>query len=177
MSLQEVDARYPVGKFTAPATITSDDRTGAIATLAELPEQLRNAVDGLDAAQLNTPYREGGWTVRQLVHHIADSHMNAFVRIRLALTEDWPVIKPYDEKAWATLHDSAAPVEWSLELGESLHARWVMMLQSLKDDQWSRGYKHPENGPVSVEVATLMYAWHSQHHVAHITRLRAKENW
>ena len=177
MSLQEVDPRYPVGKFTPPETITPDERAGAIAMLAELPEQLRNAVDGLDAAQLNTPYREGGWTVRQLVHHIADSHMNAFIRIRLALTEDWPVIKPYDEKAWATLHDAAAPVEWSLELVESLHARWVMMLQALKGDQWLRGYKHPENGPVSVEKATLLYAWHSLHHVAHITRLRAKENW
>jgi uncharacterized damage-inducible protein DinB len=177
MSLQEVDPRYPVGKFVVPETITPDERTGAIATLAELPEQLRNAVDGLDAAQLNTPYRDGGWTVRQLVHHIADSHMNAFIRIRLALTEDWPVIKPYDEKAWATLHDAAAPVEWSLELVESLHARWVMMLQALKQEQWIRGYKHPENGPVSVETATLMYAWHSQHHVAHITRLRSKENW
>jgi uncharacterized damage-inducible protein DinB len=177
MSLQEVDPRYPVGKFASPATITPDDRTGAIATLAELPEQLRNAVDGLNAAQLNTPYRDGGWTVRQLVHHIADSHMNAFVRIRLALTEDWPVIKPYDEKAWATLHDAAAPVEWSLELVESLHARWVMMLQSLKSEQWIRGYRHPENGPVSVEAATLMYAWHSRHHVAQITHLRAKESW
>ncbi len=177
MSLLEVDPRYPVGKFVAPETITPDDRTGAIATLAELPEQLRNAVDGLIAPQLNTPYRDGGWTVRQLVHHIADSHMNAFVRIRLALTEDWPVIKPYDEKAWATLHDSAAPVEWSLELIESLHARWVMMLQALKEEQWIRGYKHPENGPVSVEKATLMYAWHSLHHVAHITHLRSKENW
>jgi hypothetical protein len=177
MALQEIDPRYPVGKFVAPETITPDDRTNAIATLAELPEQLRNAVEGLNAAQLNTPYRDGGWTVRQLVHHVADSHMNAFIRIRLALTEDWPMIKPYDEKAWATLHDAAAPVEWSLELIESLHARWVMMLQSLKGDQWLRGYKHPENGPVSVETATLMYAWHSLHHVAHITRLRTIENW
>jgi hypothetical protein len=177
MTLQGIDPKYPVGKFAVPATITPDDRTNAIATLAELPEQLRNAVEGLNAAQLNTPYRDGGWTVRQLVPHIADSHMNAFIRIRLALTEDWPVIKPYDENAWATLHDAAAPVEWSLELVESLHARWVMLLQSLKDPQWKRGYKHPENGPVSVEMATLMYAWHSRHHVAHITHLRAKEGW
>jgi hypothetical protein len=177
MSLQEIDPRYPVGKFTAPAAITPDDRTNAIATLAELPEQLRNAVDGLNGGRLNTPYRDGGWTVRQLVHHIADSHMNAFIRIRLALTEDWPVIKPYDENAWAALHDAAAPVEWSLELVESLHARWVMLLQSLKDPQWIRGYKHPENGLVSVEMATLMYAWHSRHHIAHITHLRAKEGW
>ena len=138
---------------------------------------MRNAVDGLDSAQLNTPYREGGWTVRQLVHHIADSHMNAFMRVRLALTEDWPVIKPYDEQAWATLYDATAPVEWSLELVESLHARWVMLLQSLKDQQWIRGFKHPESGPMSVETATLMYAWHSRHHVAHITHLRAKEGW
>ena len=125
----------------------------AIATLAELPEMLRNAVDGLDAAQLSTPYREGGWTVRQVVHHVADSHMNAFIRLRLALTEDWPTIKPYDEKAWATLHDAAAPIEWSLELVESLHARWVMLLQSLDEEQWHRGFRHPENGPMTVEVA------------------------
>jgi uncharacterized damage-inducible protein DinB len=177
MTLQGIDPRYPVGKFSAPATVTPDDRTNAIATLAELPEQLRNAVEGLSGTQLNTHYRDGGWTVRQLIHHIADSHMNAFIRIRLALTEDWPVIKPYDEKAWATLHDAAAPVEWSLELVESLHARWVMLLQSLKDPQWIRGYKHPEGGPVSVETATLLYSWHSRHHVAHITHLRAKEGW
>jgi uncharacterized damage-inducible protein DinB len=177
MTLEGLDPRYPVGDFVAPATITPDDRVGAIATLAELPEELRNAVDGLDAAQLNTPYREGGWNVRQLVHHIADSHMNAFVRVRLALTEDWPTIKTYDEKAWAMLHDVAAPVEWSLELVESLHARWVMLLQSLKGDQWLRGYKHPEDGPVTVEMATLLYAWHSLHHVAHITHLRTKEGW
>ena len=177
MTLEGLDPRYPVGDFVAPATITPDDRVGAIATLAELPEELRNAVDGLDAAQLNTPYREGGWNVRQLVHHIADSHMNAFVRVRLALTEDWPTIKTYDENAWAMLHDVAAPVEWSLELVESLHARWVMLLQSLKGDQWLRGYKHPQDGPVTVEMATLLYAWHSLHHVAHITHLRSKEGW
>jgi hypothetical protein len=178
MSLHhDADPRYPVGKFAAPAIITPGERTGAITTLAELPEELRNAVDGLSFAQLATPYREGGWTVRQAVHHVADSHMNALIRVKLSLTEDWPTIKPYDEAAWAKLHDVAAPVEWSLELIESLHARWVMMLQSLKGDQWLRGYKHPENGPVSVETATLMYAWHSLHHVAHITRLRTIENW
>ena len=177
MPLRAIDPRYPIGKFDKPAVITPLDRSNAIASLAELPEQLRNAVDGLDGAQLATPYREGGWTVRQLVHHIADSHMNAFIRMRLALTEDWPTIKPYDEKAWALLHDSVAPVEWSLELVESLHARWAMLLQSLKDDQWARGYRHPESGDVSLDVAALMYAWHSRHHVAHITHLRAKEGW
>jgi len=177
MSLNDVDPRYPVGRFTPPATITPGERTDAIATLAELPEQLRNAVDGLSFTQLSTPYREGGWTLRQVVHHIPDSHINAYVRVKLALTEDWPTIKPYDEAAWAKLHDVAAPVEWSLELVESLHARWVMLLQSLKDEQWKRGCHHPENGPMTVELLALLYAWHSRHHVAHITHLRAKEKW
>lgn len=177
MPITRVDPRYPIGKFEKPATITAEDRVGAIASLAELPEQLRNAVDGLDSAQLNTPYREGGWTVRQLVHHIADSHMNAFIRMRLALTEDWPTIKPYNEQAFATLHDSAAPVEWSLELIESLHARWVMMLQSLSEEQWMRGYRHPESGETPLDVALLIYGWHSRHHVAHITHLRVQEGW
>lgn len=177
MSVTVEDPRYPIGRFEQPETITPEERLNAIATLAELPEELRNAVEGLNSAQLNTPYREGGWTVRQLVHHIADSHINAYVRMRLALTEDWPTIKPYDEQAWATLHDSAAPVEWSLTLIESLHARWVMMLQSLTDEQWLRGYRHPESGDTSVEAATLMYAWHSRHHVAHITHLRTREDW
>jgi uncharacterized damage-inducible protein DinB len=171
------DARYPVGTFVRPEVITLDERIDAIATLAELPEKLRNAVEGLSSSQLSTPYRDGGWTLRQVVHHVADSHMNAFIRIRLALTEDWPTIKPYDQAAWAKLHDAAAPVEWSLELVEALHARWVMLLQSLGEPQWQRGYHHPEDGPVTVELAALIYAWHSRHHVAHITHLRAKEDW
>ncbi len=177
MSVTEVDLRFPVGKFERPETITEDDRLNAIASIAEMPEQLRNAVEGLNSEQLNTPYREDGWTVRQLVHHIADSHMNAFIRIRLALTEDWPTIKPYDEKAWATLHDAVAPVEWSLELIEALHARWVMMLQALTEEQWTRGYRHPESGETTVELATLIYGWHSRHHVAHITHLRTTKRW
>jgi hypothetical protein len=177
MILNDLDPQYPVGKFEKPEAITPDDRVGAIATLAELPEQLRNAVDGLDHAQLNTLYRDGGWTLRQVVHHVADSHMNAFIRVRLALTEDWPTIKPYNEAAWATLHDVTAPVEWSLELVESLHARWVMLLQSLEEAQWQRGFRHPENGPTTVELATLLYAWHSRHHVAQITHLRARKGW
>jgi hypothetical protein len=177
MELSAVDPRYPIGKFEKPETIMPEDRQSAIATLAELPEQLRNAVDGLGAAELNTPYRDGGWTVRQLVHHIADSHMNAFIRLRLALTEDWPTIKPYDEAAWAELHDALAPVEWSLELIESLHARWVMLLQSLNKAQWQRGFVHPENGRTTVEASTLLYAWHSRHHLAHITHLRLREKW
>jgi hypothetical protein len=175
--MSEHDPQYPIGRFAKPAIITPDDRLRAIATLAEAPEMLRNAVDGLDTAQLSTPYRDGGWTVRQVVHHIADSHMNASIRMRLALTEDWPTIKPYDEKAWATLRDYAAPIEWSLELFESLHARWVMLLQSLSEEQWKRGFNHPENGPVTLDLTALLYAWHSLHHVAHITHLRAKEEW
>jgi len=177
MSLNDLDPRFPVGRFTPPATISSGERKDAIATLAELPEELRNAVDGLSSAQLGTPYREGGWTVRQVVHHVADSHMNALVRVKLALTEDWPTIKPYDEAAWAKLHDMVAPVEWSLELIESMHARWIMLLQSLDEQQWLRGFNHPEGGRMTVEFVTLLYAWHSRHHVAHITHLRTRENW
>ena len=149
----------------------------AIATLAEFPSQLRNAVDGLDDEQLATPYRDGGWTVRQLVHHCADSHMSALFRVKLALTEDAPVITAYNQDAFAALHDSAAPVEWSLELIESLHARWVMLLQSLTPAEWTRTFVHPENGPQTVEFATLLYAWHSRHHLAHITHLRAAKDW
>ena len=169
--------KYPIGPFEKPKTITPEELKNAIATLAETPGLLRNAVEGLNAAWLGTPYREGGWTIRQVVHHVADSHMNAFIRVRLALTEDWPTIKPYDESAWANLHDALAPVEWSLELVESLHARWVMLLTSLTPVQLQRGFRHPENGPTTIEVATLLYAWHSRHHIAHITHLRAKEGW
>jgi uncharacterized damage-inducible protein DinB len=171
------DPRFPLGPFAKPENVTVDERIYALSTLAELPSQLRNAVDDLDQGQLDTPYRDGGWTVRQLVHHIADSHMNAVVRVRMALTEDWPVVTPYDEKGWAMLHDYSAPVEWSLELVESLHARWVLLLQSLSAEQWQRGFKHPKMGPMTIEVATMLYAWHSRHHVAHITHLRAREDW
>lgn len=174
---RSVDLRFPVGPFVLPENVTADERIYAIATLAELPSQLRNAVDDLDQEQLDTPYREDGWTVRQVVHHLADSHANAGVRVRMALTEDWPAVLPYDEKAWAMLHDYRGPVEWSLELIESLHARWVMLLQSLNEEQWRRGFKHPKIGPMTIEAATMMYAWHSRHHVAHITHLRAREDW
>ncbi len=146
--------------------------------ISEFPGEMRNAVDGLDHHQLATPYREGGWTVRQVVHHCADSHMFAVLRVRLALTEDWPTIQPYDQDAWAKLHDNqAAPVEWSLEILESVHARWGMMLQSLTEEQWKRGFVHPERGRSTVEEATLLYAWHSRHHLAHITHLRAARGW
>jgi hypothetical protein len=142
-----------------------------------MPEQLRQAVRGLDQDQLKTPYRPNGWTVRQVVHHLGDSHMTAFHRVRRALTEDWPVVPGYDEKAFALLPDVAAPAEWSLELIESVHARWVMLLQAITEAQWQRGYKHAEQGPTTVAQATVLYAWHSRHHVAHITHLRAREGW
>ena len=171
------DPRYPIGRFAPPKTMAAEDRRYAILTLAELPEQLREAVRPLDPEQQNTPYREGGWTVRQLVHHIADSHMIAFDRVRRALTEDWPEVQGYNEKAFALLPDVAAPIEWSLEIVESVHARWVMVLQALAEGQWARGYRHAERGPMRLDLVTLNYAWHSRHHVAHITHLRAVQGW
>ena len=171
------DPRYPIGNFVAPEVITPEDRLDAMASLAEMPELLRDSIRTLSPAQINTPYREGGWTVRQVVHHVADSHMTAFFRLRKALTEDWPVVEGYNEGSFATLHDVAAPVEWSLELVEGVHARWVMLLQSLTEEQWQRGFRHTERGKMTIEFATLLYAWHSRHHVAHITHLRTTKGW
>ncbi len=177
MSVPAQDPRYPIGRFTPPRPITQEDRRYAVLAIAELPEQMREAVRSLDDEQLNTPYREGGWTVRQLVHHVADSHMIAFYRLRRALTEDWPEIQGYNEKGFAVLPDVTAPVEWSLEIIESVHARWVMVLQSLVEEQWTRGFKHNERGPMQLDLVTMLYAWHSRHHVAHITHLRTLNNW
>jgi uncharacterized damage-inducible protein DinB len=176
-SVDEADPKYPVGRFKLPEAVTPHQRMAAVAALAELPGRLREAVEGLDRGQFDTPYREGGWTVRQVVHHVADSHMNGLLRIKLALTEDWPSITGYDEKAWAMLKDSSAPVDWSVALLENIHARWVMLLESLDEEQWQRGFKHPERGPSTVEAAVVLYAWHSRHHVAHITALRGREGW
>jgi uncharacterized damage-inducible protein DinB len=175
--MSEHDPRYPIGNFTPPAAITPEDRRYGIVTLAELPENLRNAVRGFDEAQLDTPYRDGGWSVRQLLHHIADSHMTAFYRVRKALTEDWPVVTGYDESLFAELPDKTAPTEWSLNLIENVHARWVMLLEQLTEDRWERGYRHAERGPQPLDQATLLYAWHSLHHTAHITTLRARKGW
>jgi hypothetical protein len=170
----ETDPRFPIGKFRrAEANLT--DHTASIAVLATLPENLRAAVSGMNDAQLDTPYREGGWTVRQLVHHVADSHMNAYVRIRLALTEDWPTIKPYDEKIWAELPDArTAPIAPSLAILDGVHNRWTALLRSLTEDQWQHGYRHPVNGRQSIAEATALYDWHSRHHVAHIVELRKR---
>jgi DinB superfamily len=173
----EFDPRYPVGKFRR-AEADPTNHPAHIAALAALPENLRAAIDRLSDTQLNTPYRDGGWTVRQLVHHLADSHMNACVRMRLALTEDWPAIIPYDEKLWAELPDaSGAPVDLSLRILEGLHARWVLLLRSLEGDQWQRGYVHPQNGRQTLAEAAALYAWHCRHHVAHITELRKRKGW
>ncbi|MBS1814782.1 MAG: putative metal-dependent hydrolase [Acidobacteria bacterium] len=184
MSTQPVDAalealRYPIGRFKRPETVTLTDRETAIGALAELPENLRHALEDLDDEQLDTPYRDGGWTVRALTHHIADSHMTAFSRIRFALTEDAPTVKAYSEDAWAKLHDSqAAPAIWSVQLLEALHARWVMLLQGLSDAEWQRTFVHPERPhPLTIETSVLIYAWHSRHHVAHITHLRERNGW
>jgi hypothetical protein len=171
------ETRYPVGKYAPPATITIIDRTHALEVLAETPSLLREALRGLDSDQKNTPYREGGWTVRQVVHHVADSHMTAFHRVRRALTEDVPTVASYDEAALAMLPDVAAPTEWSLELIEALHARWVMMLQGLSEEQWKRTYVQDGRPPISVEQVTLVYAWHSRHHIAHVTHLRKTQGW
>jgi uncharacterized damage-inducible protein DinB len=171
-----VDLRYPIGKPPMAKTISLEDRNYAVLTLAQMPELLREAIRGLDQEQINTPYREGGWTVRQLVHHIADSHMTAFHRIRRALTEGTPVVTSYDEAAFAQLPDSVAPVEWSLEIVEALHARWVMLLQALVEEQWQRSYKQGER-VTTVDQVTQLYAWHSRHHVQHILGLRSRQGW
>jgi len=175
--LTAIDPRYPIGRFSrAEADVTR--HAASIATLAALPANLRAAVYGLSDAQLDTPYRDGGWTVRQLVHHLADSHMNACVRVRLALTEDWPMVKAYDEKLWAELPDARiAPIEKSLELLDGLHARLVSLLNSLTEEQWQRGYNHTENGRTRLAEAAALYDWHCRHHVAHIVELRKRNGW
>jgi DinB superfamily len=171
------DLRYPIGRFTPPENSTSGIRAAQFRTLHELPERLRAAVDGLDEVQLNTPYREGGWTVRQLIHHVADSHANSYVRCKLALTEDWPTIKPYDEAAWAELSDSGLPIHVSLTLITALHQRWVALLESLSEADFHMGYKHPESGRQNLATVLALYEWHSRHHTAHITNLRSRQNW
>jgi hypothetical protein len=172
------DRRYPIGNFAGPVEQTPEQRRASIAVLAALPENLRSAVSGLSEAQLDTPYREGGWTVRQLVHHVADSHINAYVRTRKALTEDWPAVAAYDEKVWAGLPDAKTlPVEVSLKLLDALHIRWAALLESLSDADWQRGYVHSENGRQKLAEVIQLYDWHCRHHVAHITELRKRNGW
>jgi hypothetical protein len=170
--------RYPLGRFTnAPAT--DDIRQASLAELAALPRKMRDAVAGLSDRQLDTPYRPGGWTVRQLVHHVPDSHLNAYVRLKLALTEDNPLVKPYDEAAWAALPDCRLPIEPSLTLLDAVHARWVAVVRAMTREEFTRTYRHPEypDGPLTLDWLVQQYAWHSRHHVAHITALRQRERW
>lgn len=172
------DLNYPIGNYVAKSVLTPAERSVAIEQIEDAPKRLREAVGGLSGGQLDTPYRPGGWTVRQLVHHIADSHMNAYARIRLGLTEDWPTIFAYKETSWAELEDArTADVSTSLDLLQALHARWVQLFESLDDQGWKRGYLHPENGRQSVEQAAVLYDWHGRHHTAHITRLSARMGW
>jgi uncharacterized damage-inducible protein DinB len=165
--------RYPIGKFSFPQSTTADERRQWIDEIAAAPANLRAAVAGLSDAQLDTPYREGGWTVRQVVHHVPDSHLNSYVRFKLALTEDAPVIKPYDEALWAALPDAGmTPVETSLTMLEMLHDRWVRLLESLDEAAFARTFRHPELGLVRLDQNLALYAWHGKHHVAQIQSLR-----
>ena len=171
------DLRYPAGRFT-PVTPSDEVRRAAIDDLAALPRQMREAVAGLNDAQLDTPYRDGGWTLRQVVHHVPDSHMNAYIRFKLALTEDEPTIRPYMEDRWAELPESKqAPVELSLDLLDNLHQRWTMVLKNISEADWKRNFKHPEMGLMSLEKTLALYSWHGRHHTAHVTALREKMGW
>jgi len=172
------DLRYPIGRFSPPASSVPGDRAAHIQTLRELPERLRAAVSGLSDSQIDTPYREGGWTVRQLVHHVADSHANCYIRFKLALTEDWPTAKGYDEAAWAKLPDSySLPVDVSIAMIEALHGRWVALLEALSDEDFQKGFEHPELGRQNLARVLALYDWHSRHHTAHIASLRARQGW
>jgi len=172
------DLRYPVGRFRRPDALTSQERNSAISEIADAPQRLRQAVADLDDTQLDTAYRPGGWTVRQVAHHMADSHINSYVRFRLALTEDEPVIKPYEEARWAELSDARTmPVEPSLALLDAMHSRWVGLLRSMSVEGFARTFRHPELGLVTLDGNVALYAWHGRHHVAHIANLRARMGW
>ena len=173
------ELRYPIGKLTLPtAPLTEAERKQAIETIADLPSLVRAAVANLTPAQLDTPYREGGWTLRQVVHHLADAHMNAFTRFKLALTEDEPTIKPYNEKAWAELPEArTSAVETSLAILEGVHRRWELLLREMQPADYARSFRHPERGLMSLEATLVLYAWHCKHHVAHITALRKRMGW
>lgn len=176
--MTDTSLQYPVGRFTEPHVVSVADRAAALDEMALLPGALRAAVAGLSATQLETPYRDGGWSVRQVVHHVADSHMHAYLRVKFALTEESPTIRPYDEAAWSLLPDVAAiPIDASLVLLDALHARWVACLRETPDEQFARPFMHPEMGPQRIDVSLSRYAWHGRHHVAHVTSLRTRMGW
>jgi len=177
-----IDPRFPIGKFHYSEPQSQEERLEQrkrhIEALAEMPRNFRHAVEDLTDGQLDTPYREGGWTVRQLIHHVPDSHMNAYVRFKMALTEHDPVIKTYEEQLWAELPDSReTPTEVSLTMLKALHTRWVVMLRAMNDDDFAKRYVHPQMGPVSLDKALALYAWHCPHHTAHVTELRKRMGW
>jgi uncharacterized damage-inducible protein DinB len=172
------DPRYPIGKFSYQGPLTPEQKRQYLDDIEQAPARLRAALGGLTDKQLDTPYREGGWTVRQVAHHVPDSHMNSYVRFKLALTEDDPTIKPYMEDRWAELPEARqAPLEPSLTLLDALHQRWMLVLQSLTDADWQRTFRHPDLGPMTLEKNLALYAWHGRHHVAHITSLRERNGW
>lgn len=177
--MTDSDLRYPIGRFQRSATPPAPfERVAMIDRVAALPSALRQALDGLTEAQLDTPYRDGGWTVRQVAHHLPDSHLNAYIRLKLALTETHPTIKPYDEVAWAQLPDVVkTPVGNALALVDALHARFVTLWRTLGDAEFARPLKHPVSGDMRVDTLLALYAWHGDHHVAHITHLRARHGW
>ena len=173
-----MDLAYPVGRFQRPDTIAAGDRRRYIDVLAAAPSIFRDSVQGLDDAQLDTPYRPDGWTVRQVIHHVPDSHMHSYGRFKYALTEDDPPIKAYLEEKWAELYDARTlPVAPSLQLLEGLHTRWVALLTSLSDADWKRTFRHPDLGSMPLDITLALYAWHSRHHAAHIQGLRARKGW
>ena len=171
------DLRYPIGKFDSNIEISPEARKNFIQTIEELPNRIRAAVNNLSDEQLDTPYRPDGWTVRQLVHHVADSHLNSICRFKLALTEDVPTIRPYYEDRWAELADSRLPIEDSLKIIEGVHSRWTALLNSMTDKDFQKRLNHPESGEWTLEKFLALYAWHSKHHTAHITSLRERNGW
>jgi uncharacterized damage-inducible protein DinB len=173
------DPRYPIGPFQRRDELTADERAAMLEDIAATPARMREAVAGLSDEQLDTPYREGGWTLRQVVHHVPDSHLNAYCRLKLALTEEQPVIRPYDESLWAKLDDArVTPVEVSLTLLESLHSRWMDIFRSMKPEDFRRTLRHPEHeGTQTLDWLVAMYAWHGRHHTGHITSTRQRMGW
>ena len=172
------DPRFPIGKFKYQGPPDKSQREDLINEIERVPEALRSTVTGLSSSQLDTPYRDGGWTVLQVIHHLSDSHMNAYIRFKFALTEDEPLINAYEEDLWAKLPDNkSTPAEVSLALLESLHRRWVGLLRSMNPEEWKRAFRHPQYGPMPLEKNLALYAWHGKHHVAHITELKKKMGW
>ena len=173
-----VELKFPIGKFKKPNDITTDTLAGYITDISIFPRQLRDEVENLSSDQLDTAYRTDGWTIRQVVHHCADSHMTAFIRFKLALTEENPTVKPYSEADWANLSDAALPIESSLAIIQAIHMKWGVLLDSMKPYDFKKTYFHPEKNRIQeLNEVTLMYAWHSQHHLAHVLHLGMRENW